>query len=72
MTRDQFLNIVAFLTLMSNEFAPEFFIDKSPEYIIEKWARYIGGPPPAGPCWEWGLTDAAPGHLRSLRGALGH
>ena len=54
-TRDQFLNIVAFLTLMSNEYAPLFFIDKTPEHIIEKWMRYIGGPPPAGPCWEWGL-----------------
>jgi hypothetical protein len=54
-TRDQFLNILAFLTLMNNEFAPQFFVDKAPEYIIEKWTRYIGGPPPVGPCWEWGL-----------------
>lgn len=53
--RDQFLNILAFQVLMAGEDAPAFLANKAPEYMIEKWERYIKVLPPDGPAWEWGL-----------------
>jgi len=53
MTRNQFLNIVAFLILISGT----EFMNKAPSYLVEKWDRYIKAPPPDGPAWEWGLDS---------------
>ena len=39
MKKDYLLNIVAFCILMEND---KGIIDKSPEYVMEKFRRYIG------------------------------
>lgn len=49
-----FLNILAFCILMGNE----KILTKSPDYILEKFERYIGDVSDAyGEEWRWGLDS---------------
>jgi len=54
MTADQFKNLLTFLMIMTNEDAV-CLLDKSPDYILEKWYRYVNAPLPTGEGWNWGM-----------------
>lgn len=55
---DSFRNLLAFVILMGNEKA----ITKSPDYIMEKFARYCGDPSTKAlnnvETWPWGLDSS--------------
>lgn len=48
MDRNELLNLVAFCIVMQNGSG---IIDKSPDYVVEKYNRYMR----PGPEWMWGL-----------------
>lgn len=52
MTPDQFKNVIAFCALMSGESCE--VLHQSPEYIIEKYYRYIGVDPSDDERWNLG------------------
>jgi hypothetical protein len=54
-TADSFKNLLVFLMLMAGEDAPAYLLDKHPEYVLEKWYRYVNAPLPTGDGWRWGL-----------------
>jgi hypothetical protein len=57
---DQFKNLLAFLVLMAND----RILDKSPDYIAEKFGRYVVPRTDPGydvrheEAWPWGLDSA--------------
>lgn len=55
MTADQFKNLLVFLVVMTGEDAPRCLLDKHPQYVLEKYFRYINAPLPTGDGWGWGL-----------------
>jgi hypothetical protein len=58
LTHNQFKNLIAFLCVAGNEDC-HAFLDKSPEYLMEKYSRYAG--PSAlrdDDGWQWGLHPA--------------
>lgn len=54
MTSDQFKNLLVFLVLIGGEGSPDL-LDMHPEYILEKYYRYVNAPLPTGEGWRWGL-----------------
>lgn len=51
MTKNEFTNLIAFCVLMENG---EGIKDKAPDYILEKFRRYVGNPDSA---WMQGLDS---------------
>lgn len=50
MTSDQFKNLLVFLVLIGGEGSPDL-LDMHPEYILEKYYRYVNAPLPTGEGW---------------------
>lgn len=55
MTCNAFKNLLCFLVVLTGEDSPRALLDKSPDYILEKYQRYIGAPVQIGEDWRWGL-----------------
>ena len=56
MTKNQFLNLLTFMIIMTNEDSPQIMGRISPDYMIEKFSRY--GNPSAlrdDDGWNWGM-----------------
>lgn len=60
MTPNQLKNILAFCVLISGE-SPQV-LHYHPEYLLEKYFRYVGALPPDDDRWNWGHHPT----LRSL------
>jgi hypothetical protein len=54
MTRNQFLNILTFLMILGNEDVA-FVAKLAPEYIVEKYFRYITVAPRDDDSYRWGM-----------------
>lgn len=54
MTPNQFKNILCFLAILTGE-TPVALTDYAPEYVLEKYFRYISALPPDDDRWQWGL-----------------
>lgn len=51
MSNNEFFNLIAFCILMENN---EGILCKSPDYILEKFSRYVGN---ENDEYKWGLDD---------------
>jgi hypothetical protein len=61
MTPNQFRNLLAFTALVTGE--EPAVLNYAPDYIIEKYMRYMGAPPPDDNRWNWGHHPILRNHI---------
>lgn len=66
MNKDEFKNLIAFCILMQNG---EGIITKSPDYVLEKYERYLETSEKEA--WKWGLHPVSQRLLNEYIGKWG-